>query len=218
MTAARFRVLGVVSVAALVLGGCGSGGSSQASHRTSSQRQAGVETSPPNTVPEGPPNTVPQAQPNSASPGGTGGTFTIPTPGPTGIKADPAAVQVIRQWSDALRDGDVHSAARLFALPSEMINGAAANGQVSVIRIDTAAQAEAANETLPCGATFLSADMRGRYVNALFELTGRPGPGGSNCGGGAGQTARTNFVISHGRIVQWIRAPDDPGDNSGPTA
>ena len=71
---------------------------------------------------------------------------------------------------------------------------------------------------MPCGATFLSADMRGRYVNALFELTGRPGAGGSDCGTGAGETARTNFVIAGGRILQWIRAPDDPGDNSGPAA
>ena len=121
-------------------------------------------------------------------------TFTIPAPGPTGIKADPAAVQVIRAWSDALRDGDVHGAARLFALPSEMINGIAAPmEQVSVIRIDTVAQAEAANETLPCGATFLSADMRGRYVNALFELTGRPGPGGS-------RTAVPGAARRHARI------------------
>lgn len=213
MISARFRVLGIVSVAALVLGGCGSGGSSPASHRSSTQRQAGVETSPPNTVPEGPPNTVPSEPPSAASPGGT---VTIPAPGPTGIRANPAAVQVIRAWSEALRHGDVQSAAHFFALPSVMINGGGVSGAVSVIRIHTVAQAKTANEMLPCGATFLSADMRGRYVNALFELTGRSGPGGSNCGTGAGETARTNFVIAHGRIVQWIRAPDDPGDNSGP--
>ncbi len=29
--------------------------------------------------------------------------------------------------------------------------------------------------------------------------------------------ARTNFVIKGGRIVEWIRAPDDPGDNKQPT-
>jgi hypothetical protein len=212
MTAARFRVLGIVSVAALVLGGCGSGAASPAAHRGASEHRAGTLTSPPNTVPEAPPNTVPPPPPG-ASPGGT---ITIPAPGPTGIPASASAVRVIRAWSDALRHGNVQGAARLFALPSELINGDEANGQVSVIRIRTIAQAEAANETLPCGATFLSADRRGRYTNALFQLTGRPGPGGSNCGSGAGQTARTNFVIAGGRIVQWIRAPDDPGDNSGP--
>lgn len=202
-------------MAAVALGGCGSGGSSSAVHRSSTQQQAGVQTSPPNTVPATPPNTVPATPPNTRAPGGT---ITIPAPGPTGIHANPSAVRVIRAWSDALRHGNVQGAAQFFALPSEMINGVAANGSVSVIKIHTVAQAETANSTLPCGARFLSADMRGRYVNALFELTGRPGPGGSDCGTGAGETARTNFVIAGGRIVRWIRAPDDPGDNSGPTA
>jgi hypothetical protein len=215
MTVVRVRVVGVVSVAALALGGCGSGGSSSAEHRTSTQQQAGIQTSPPNTVPATPPNTVPATPPNTSSPGGT---ITIPAPGPTGVHANPSAVGVIRAWSDALRHGNVDGAAHFFALPSVMINGGDANGSASVIKIHTIAQAEAANATLPCGARFLSADMRGRYVNALFELTGRPGPGGSDCGTGAGETARTNFVIAGGRIVQWIRAPDDPGDNSGPTA
>jgi hypothetical protein len=144
------------------------------------------------------------------------GTITIPAPPPTGVAADPAAVSVIRAWADALRAGHVLDAARYFAVPSEMINGVGANGAVSVIRIRTAGQAAVANATLPCGARLISADMRGRYVNALFRLTGRPGPGGSSCGSGAGVTARTNFVISGGRIVEWIRAPDDPGDNGGP--
>jgi hypothetical protein len=145
----------------------------------------------------------------------TAGAITIPAPPPTGVAPDPASVTVIRAWADALRRGDVKGAARYFALPSVMINSAGSNGNVSVIHIFTAAEAAQANASLPCGARFISADVRGRYVNALFRLTGRPGLGGSNCGGG-GATARTNFIIAGGRIVEWIRAPDDPGDNSGP--
>jgi hypothetical protein len=103
----------------------------------------------------------------------------------------------------------------LFRFPSELINGIG-NGLAAVIVIHSLAEAEGANETLPCGAKFISADQRGPYVNALFRLTGRPGPGGSNCGSGAGRTARTNFLIENGRIVQWIRAPDEPGDNASP--
>lgn len=141
----------------------------------------------------------------------------VPTPGPTGRAPRPAAVALIRAWSDALRRGDVRGAARYFALPSVMINGTDATGGALVITIGTLAEAEAANESLPCGAMLLSADQRGRYVNALFRLTGRPGPGGSDCGSGAGQTARTNFVITGGRILEWIRAPDDPGDNGTPS-
>jgi hypothetical protein len=130
------------------------------------------------------------------------------------VPADPAAVSVIRKWSSALRRGDVRGAARYFALPSEFINGADASGNVPVIVIHNEREAEAINATLPCGAVFLSADQRGPYVNVLFRLTNRPGLGGG-CRSGAGQVARTNFVVAHGRIVRWIRAPDDPGDNPG---
>lgn len=146
-----------------------------------------------------------------------GGGATIPAPAPTGTPANADAVKVIQDWSDALRRGNVRAAAAYFKVPSELINGVGANGAVALIRIHSLAQAEAANETLPCGAKFISADQRGRYVNALFKLTGRPGPGGG-CGSGAGQTARTNFLIANGRIVEWIRAPDDPGDNGSPSA
>jgi hypothetical protein len=140
----------------------------------------------------------------------------IPTPDPTHRPASRQAVAVIRGWSQALRAGHVDAAARYFQLPSELINGGAPGGTLALIRIHTLLQAEAANETLPCGAEFISADQRGQYVNALFKLTGRPGPGGGSCAGGSGQTARTNFVISSGHIVEWIRAPDDPGDNPTP--
>jgi hypothetical protein len=129
--------------------------------------------------------------------------------------ADPAAVSVIKAWSDALRRGDVRGAAGYFALPSELINGIGPNGQPELGVIRTLAQAEAANEAFPCGAKLISASRRGRYVNALFRLTDRPGPGGGDCGSGAGQTARTDFLIVDGRIVEWIRAPDQPGDNGG---
>jgi hypothetical protein len=122
-------------------------------------------------------------------------------------------VKVIEAWSTDLRHGDIRAAARYFQLPSELVNGVGPDGTLALIRIRTLAQAVAANETLPCGARFISADERGLYVNALFRLTARPGPGGSTCGSGTGGTARTNFLIRGGRIVEWIRAPDDPGDN-----
>jgi hypothetical protein len=140
--------------------------------------------------------------------------LTIPNPAPTGIPAPAADVAVIRGWANALRSGNVGAAARYFALPSEMINEAG-SGSALVLKIRTAAEAIAAQETLPCGARLISTDLRGRYVNALFALTGRAGPGGSNCGSGAGTTARTNFVIAGGRIVEWIRAPTEPDNRGG---
>lgn len=107
----------------------------------------------------------------------------------------------------------MRAAASYFRLPSELINVVGANGLQQLIRIHTLAEAEEANTTLPCGAKFISAYRRGPFVNALFRLTRRPGPGGSGCGSGADQTARTDFVIRHGKIVEWLRAPDEPGDN-----
>jgi hypothetical protein len=187
----------IAIMASGVVAGCGAGGA-----QTSAARQRGKRTPPISGI----------ATP--VPPAGGSGRRTIPTPGPTGIPADPAAVAVIRAWSDALRQGDVRRAATYFALPSLMINGPDSSGNALVTPIDSRAAAQAANEELPCGAKFISADRRGRYVNALFRLTNRPGPDGG-CGTGTGQTARTNFVITDGRIVQWIRAPDDPGDNAG---
>jgi len=123
-----------------------------------------------------------------------------------------AAVAVIRDWSTALRTGHVTAAARYFRVPSVFYTG---NGPPVELR--TFAQVRLANAALPCGARFLSAHREGRYINALFRLTNRPGVGGEQgCGTGTGMTARTDFLIQAGRIVQWIRAPDEPGDNGTP--
>lgn len=194
MTPARLAALSLAATAALLAGGCRADSSPLLSRQSSTPAAAKV----------------------SPGLGGGGGKATIPAPGPTGTPANAMAVKVIEGWSSALRRGDVRTAATYFQVPSEMINGIGANGALALIRIRSLAQAQAANETLPCGAKFISADQRGRYVNALFKLTGRLGVGGSSCGSGPGATARTNFVIANGRIVEWIRAPDDPGDNGSP--
>ena len=81
------------------------------------------------------------------------------------------------------------------------------------------AEAEAANaDAAVWGAAHLGRRVGGQLVQALFRLTGRPGPGGSTCNPGAGETARTNFVIRSGHIRVWLRAPDEPGDNQPPPA
>lgn len=141
-------------------------------------------------------------------------TLTIPDPPPTGIAASPTAIRVIKAWSTALREGDLAAAASYFSLPSVFVNGVGSNGDVQEVTIRTLREAVEVNRSLPCGATFISADQRGRYTNALFRLGGRAGPGGTDCGGETA-TARTNFVINGGKITHWIRALDDPGDNAG---
>jgi hypothetical protein len=127
-----------------------------------------------------------------------------------GVPAE--AVHVIVGWSEALRAGHVSAAARYFRIPSVFFAGSG-----PPLQLRSLTQVETANAALPCGARLISARIRGHYVNALFKLTGRPGPGGAaGCGSGAGETARTNFLIRNGRIVEWLRAPDEPGDNGSP--
>jgi hypothetical protein len=138
-----------------------------------------------------------------------GSGHTSPTASP-GVPAN--TVRVIKGWADALRSGQVATAARFFHVPSEFFAG---SGPPLVLR--SLAEAEKVNAALPCGAEFLSAKPEGRYVNALFRLTNRPGQGGGGgCGSGVGETARTNFVIHDGHIIAWLRAPDEPGDNGTP--
>jgi len=125
------------------------------------------------------------------------------------VSADASAVQVIRSWSNALRAGQISRAAGYFALPSTMENGV-------IIAIHTRAEAVAANEELPCGAKLLYAAKHGRYITGVFRLTTRRGPY-SDCGTGAGATAATDFLIAHGRIVEWLRAPNPPSSKGTPT-
>ncbi len=110
--------------------------------------------------------------------------------------ADPADVEVIEAWSDALREGDIDAAASYFALPSVAENGA-------LLRIRNRDDARLFNLSLPCGATLVEAETEGDFTTATFELSERPGPG--TCGQGSGGTAETAFVISDGEITEWRR-------------
>ena len=121
--------------------------------------------------------------------------------------ADSADVEVISAWSEALRHGDIDAAAEEFAIPS-----VAENGQF-LVRIESESDARAFNESLPCGGRLIRAEGEGDFTTATFRLTERPGPG--TCGDGAGETAKTAFVIRDGLIVEWRRVglgqPDAPG-------
>jgi hypothetical protein len=181
----------VLVAAPLVLGGCGSGGSASSSHSSASRPRVTTRRHAPPATPAPPANPVPARRPRAA---------------------DARTVAVIRHWADALRRGDVRGAARVFEIPSVF-----APGPDQEVTIHSLAQAEAANAGLPCGAKLISViKLGGPLVQALFRLTGRPGRGGSTCNPGAGETARTNFVIQAGHIRVWLRAPDQPGDNSQP--
>ena len=123
------------------------------------------------------------------------GLSTLPTPGPTHHPANADAVRVIRAWSTALRTGHVKAAAGWFAMPSEFVNGVGPGGTVPAVRLDSLRAAIVANEALPCGAQFVSADQRGRVRQRVVQAH-RP------------QRAR---AASH-------RAGAPPGRRRGPTS
>ena len=116
--------------------------------------------------------------------------------------AAPDAEQVIRDWADALRAGDVDGAAEFFALPSLVANGTPA------VVLYTRAQVRSFNAALPCGARLLRTSSSTGFTTAVFRHTERPGPG--ECGQGTGMTARTTFVIRDGKIREWHRVADTP--------
>ena len=146
------------------------------------------------------PTTTPRAD---STPAPDGGPTPAPGEAPSG-EVDPADVQVVRDWADTLRRGDVRAAARYFALPSLVSNG------TPPIKLETRAEAVFFNRTLPCGAEVIDAEparTEGFFI-ATFRLTERPGRG--ECGTGTGQTARTAFRVRDDRITDWLRVQDIP--------
>jgi hypothetical protein len=133
---------------------------------------------------------------------GSGDATTIPG------SADADAVDVIQQWADELRAGDVQAASDRFALPTVVQNG------TSPLQLTSRRQIEVFNQSLPCGAKLTAASASGKYTIATFVLTERPGPG--ECGNGVGEAAKTAFVIHDGHITEWRRVVDT--EPTGPTS
>lgn len=117
-------------------------------------------------------------------------------------------VEVIRSWAEALTESDIESAAEFFAIPSVAENGIS-------IDIESAADAELFNESLPCGAELESTSSEGKFITATFLLTERPGV--PVCPG-SGNTAQTSFVIEDGAIAEWRRVAVPNNDSTGQTA
>ena len=113
---------------------------------------------------------------------------------------------MIEGWIDTLSDGDVKGAADYFAVPSLAENGTAP------VTLRSRADVLAFNRSLPCGAKLVRARPIGRFIAATFRLTERPG---GACDGGAGQLARTAFVIRGGKIVEWRRLTNPPQSGGG---
>lgn len=183
-------LLALAAVAALSVAGCGGGGgggdpASGGAAGTGSGGAAGSGSGP---------------GAGTGSGGAAGG-------GATTRPADPGATKVIRDWSDALRRGNVKRATDDFAIPSIVENNS------PPVRLRARADARTFNESLPCGAQLERTYRMGRYTAAIFRLTARPG---GDCGTGIGGAAATAFVIRRGRIVEWRRLPDPIGPTDVP--
>jgi hypothetical protein len=136
-------------------------------------------------------------RPRAATPAAT----TTPPAEPESSPPDPADVRVVREWADTLRAGHVRAAARYFALPSLVSNG------TPPIKLETRAEAEFFNRTLPCGAELIDTEPAPHdFFIATFRLTERPGEG--ECGSGTGETARTAFRVRDEHITDWLRVRD----------
>lgn len=137
---------------------------------------------------------TPGVSPHATVANGAGG-----SPATGRVEADDE--RVIREWSNALRRGDVRAASRYFRVPSSVANGG------NPLTLRSRAAVRYFNRTLPCGAKLIATTPgRAGFVEATFRLTERPGKG--TCAGGAGGTARVAFLIKKGLIIYWIRIPD----------
>jgi hypothetical protein len=175
----RARLALLGSAAALLAAGCGGGGAKS----TSSGTTGGATTAP--------------AQPSG------------PILEETGRPADPAAVRVIRGWTDAQRASDVDRATSYFALPAVVENGTAPE------RLPSRAAVRAFNAALPCGAVLLrtSEATQPGFTVATFRLVERPG---QRCDG-TGNQARTAFGVRAGKIREWVRISDRPQGGGSPS-
>ena len=124
---------------------------------------------------------------------------------------DPAAIKVVRLWSDALRRSDVKAASALWAVPSKVQNG------TPVIPLASVTDVQTFNGSLSCGSQLVSGlGAKGSaFIVAEFKLTQRPG---ADCGTGKGQRARTAILVRDGKIAEWYRLPDDPDAPNEPAA
>ena len=124
------------------------------------------------------------------------GTEVITLDGGVNVPSGHGDVQVISDWIDTLSEGKPEQAADYFAVPSIAQNG------TDPITLTSRDQVIAFNRSLPCGAELVNARSEGRFIQATFRLTERPG---GSCGPGVGGLAQTAFVIENGKIAEWRR-------------
>jgi|tagenome__1003787_1003787.scaffolds.fasta_scaffold20428189_1 hypothetical protein len=112
--------------------------------------------------------------------------------------AQPAQMRaVVHAWSDRLNAGDNAGVARLFALPSVIVQGSLA------YRFRTRHQLALWHSGLPCSGRIVSIAIKGRYATVVFRLGDRRT---SKCDA-PGSLAAARFQFADGKIALWVQIP-----------
>ena len=111
------------------------------------------------------------------------------------------AIEVIRGWSEALRMGDIDSAASFWGLPAKIQN------ESPVLTLRSRDDVRAFNLSLTCGAILTAAGKAREFTILKMRLAQRRG---ADCGKGVGKPARTAIRVQDDKIVEWYRLPGDP--------
>jgi len=111
------------------------------------------------------------------------------------------AIEVIRGWSEALRLGDIDSAASFWGLPAKIQN------ESPVLTLRSRDDVRAFNLSLTCGAILTAAGKAKEFTILKMRLAQRRG---ADCGTGVGKPARTAIRVQDDKIVEWYRLPGDP--------
>jgi hypothetical protein len=134
---------------------------------------------------------------------------TAATPKSTAAVREQQMRAVVRAWSARLNGNDDAGVARLFALPSIVVQGPYA------YRLRTRAQVARWHAGLPCSGRIVSIEIRGRFATAVFRLGNR---GTTRCDA-PGTLAAARFEIVGGKIVMWMQVPvPEEKADTGPVA
>jgi hypothetical protein len=116
-----------------------------------------------------------------------------------------SAEDIVRDWSEALNDGNNEAAADLFAPGAQVIQAG------RIVRLATHDDAVAWNASLPCSGRIVDVETEGDTVTATFLLDDRPE---SPCDA-PGAQATAAFRIEDGKIVLWHQL-DGEQEQAGP--
>jgi hypothetical protein len=122
-----------------------------------------------------------------------------------------AMAAIVRTWNARLNANDNAGIARLFALPTTIIQAP------YVYRLETAKQVALWFSLLPCAGKVVSIAFKGRFATAVFRLADR----GNTACDDPGGLAAARFEIVKGKIVSWEQVPvpkRSAGQPSAPVA